>query len=73
MGEGYSSVSVAGGVIYTAGAKNKGWFCLDFKTGKQMWNAPGKGAQYWAHPVVSNGVLYLRHVDKLFAYDVKRK
>jgi outer membrane protein assembly factor BamB len=108
-----------GGVIlhngYLYGASHeKGWFCLDFKTGKQMWNVPGKGSvtfaegqlyfydeggkmslvkaqhgkfeevssfevpaggkgAYWAHPVVSNGVLYLRHSDKIYAYDVKRR
>jgi outer membrane protein assembly factor BamB len=32
----------------------------------------GKGA-YWAHPVVSNGILYLRHADNLYAYDIKVK
>ncbi len=30
----------------------------------------GKGA-YWAHPVVCDGRLYLRHNDRLFAYDIK--
>jgi len=29
----------------------------------------GKGP-HWAHPVVCNGRLYLRHADKLFAYDI---
>jgi outer membrane protein assembly factor BamB len=27
----------------------------------------------WAHPVVCGGVLYIRHADHLFAYDVKAK
>jgi len=30
----------------------------------------GEGA-YWAHPVVCGGRLYLRHADKLYAYDIK--
>ena len=103
------------GYIYGSGHESKGWFCLDFKTGKQMWNTPGKGSitfaegmlylydensgavslvkaqhekyelvsafqvppggkgAHWAHPVVSNGVLYLRHADKLYAYNIKSK
>jgi outer membrane protein assembly factor BamB len=32
----------------------------------------GRGA-YWAHPVISHGVLYLRHANNLYAYDVKNK
>jgi outer membrane protein assembly factor BamB len=32
----------------------------------------GKG-KYWAHPVVCGGRLYVRHADKLFVYDIKRK
>jgi outer membrane protein assembly factor BamB len=103
------------GYVYGSGHESKGWFCLDFKTGRQMWNhAPGKGSltfadgmlylydekgtmslvkatpkaftpvstfevpaggmksHFWAHPVVSNGVLYVRYADNLYAYDVKR-
>lgn len=112
----HGGVILHNGYVYGAGHESgKGLYCLDFKTGKQMWNvsnrsgaltfadgmlylygengtmslirpAPdkftevssfkvpegGRGA-YWAHPVVSHGVLYLRHADKIFAYDVKRK
>ena len=32
----------------------------------------GKGL-YWAHPVVCGGRLYVRHADKLYAYDVSVK
>jgi hypothetical protein len=28
---------------------------------------------YWAHPVVCGGRLYLRHADKLFAYNISNK
>ena len=28
---------------------------------------------YWAHPVVCNGRLYLRHADRLCAYDIREK
>ncbi|MFN0052091.1 MAG: PQQ-binding-like beta-propeller repeat protein [Planctomycetales bacterium] len=34
---------------------------------------PGAGGDSWAHPVVSNGVLYLREQDHLWAYDVRRR
>ena len=32
----------------------------------------GKG-MHWAHPVVCGGRLYVRHMDKLFAYDIRSK
>ena len=32
----------------------------------------GRGL-HWAHPVVCGGRLYLRHGDKLFAYDIRAK
>ncbi|MCL2183094.1 MAG: PQQ-binding-like beta-propeller repeat protein [Chitinispirillia bacterium] len=32
----------------------------------------GKGS-YWAHPVISHGVLYLRHANNLYAYGIKAK
>lgn len=102
------------GYLYGSGHDARGWFCLDFMTGKKMWQTPGKGAlvygegmlycleekgtmklikaqadkceivsrfkvpqggkgMYWAHPVICNGRLYIRHSDKLFAYDIKSK
>ncbi|MEI8004918.1 MAG: PQQ-binding-like beta-propeller repeat protein [Bacteroidota bacterium] len=32
----------------------------------------GKGP-YWAHPSISNGILYIRHGDVLMAYDIRKK
>jgi outer membrane protein assembly factor BamB len=32
---------------------------------------PGASKEAWAHPVISDGKLYLRHWDILFCYDVK--
>ena len=102
------------GFLYGSGTNKRGWFCLDFITGKQMWNTNGKGSltyadgmvylldergsmklvkassskyectgeftapkggdsYYWAHPVVCGGRLYIRHGDKIFAYDIKAK
>lgn len=100
------------GHVYGAGHEARGWFCLDFMTGKEVWKARGKGSltfadnklyileekggvrlveatpvsfkergsfetpeggkgMYWAHPVVCGGRLYVRHTDKLFAYNIK--
>jgi outer membrane protein assembly factor BamB len=36
------------GYIYGAGHNARGWFCLDFMTGEQMWKAQGKGSLFYA-------------------------
>jgi len=102
------------GCFYGAGHNSRGWFCLDFHTGEQLWKAQGKGSltfaderlycleergimtlvkatpegyeasgsfevpgggkgMYWAHPVVCDGKLFIRHTDKLFAYDISAR
>jgi len=33
----------------------------------------GSAGPYWAHPVIRNGILYLRHNNALMAYDIKAK
>lgn len=33
----------------------------------------GDTGPFWAHPVIHNGVLYLRHSNALMAYDIKAK
>ncbi len=33
----------------------------------------GKSGPFWAHPVIHNGILYLRHNNALMAYDIKAK
>ena len=33
----------------------------------------GSSGPFWAHPVIHNGVLYLRHTNALMAYDIKAK
>jgi outer membrane protein assembly factor BamB len=109
----HGGVIMHDGHIYGSGHESKGWFCINAMTGKQVWNAPGKGSVtfadgmlylygedgtvslaratpqgfntvstfnvpesetksfFWAHPVVSNGVLYIRYADQLHAYAVK--
>jgi len=111
----HGGVILHDGYLYGSGHNERGWFCLDFKTGKQMWKERGgmgsliyadgmfyclgergmmnlvkatpekyeavssfqvpSGGEgmHWAHPVVYGGRLYVRHEDKLFAYDIKGK
>lgn len=101
------------GFLYGAGQNNRFWFCVDWKTGENKWQArniargsalyaDGKlyiytergelalvrpspdefkllsqtrvrhgSEQHWAHPVLHNGVLYVRHGNALIAYQVK--
>ncbi len=108
----HGGVLLLNGHLYGTGHQARGWFCLDFNTGRQLWQAPGKGSLtyadgrlyclnergtmslvkatpdkwedagsfrlpsggkgfYWAHPVVCGGRLYIRHADKLFAYNIR--
>ena len=33
----------------------------------------GNAGPFWAHPVIHNGILYIRHTNALMAYDIKAK
>ncbi len=33
----------------------------------------GENGPFWAHPVIHNGILYIRHTNALMAYDIKAK
>lgn len=33
----------------------------------------GNSGPFWSHPVIHNGILYLRHTNALMAYDIKAK
>ncbi|WP_158868735.1 PQQ-binding-like beta-propeller repeat protein [Maribellus comscasis] len=33
----------------------------------------GNNGPFWAHPVIHNGILYIRHTNALMAYDIKEK
>ena len=50
----HGGVILHDGFLYGAGSNSKGWFCLDFLTGKQMWKTNGKGSITYA-----DGMLYL--------------
>jgi hypothetical protein len=49
----HGGVILHNGFIFGSGSNSKGWFCLDFLTGRQAWNAEGKGAVTFA-----DGMLY---------------
>jgi len=39
---------------------------------KATFETPSSGGDSWSHPVISNGKLYLREKDTLWAYDIRR-
>ena len=101
------------GYIYGSGDYGRSWKCLDWQTGKQMYESTeiGNGVvisadgllflysqrgelalvpadpsefkvtgktrislgsgQHWSHPVINDGLLYVRHGDVLMAYKIK--
>jgi outer membrane protein assembly factor BamB len=116
----HGGVVLVNGYIYGSNwlnNNNGNWCCLDWKTGKKMWEEPwkckgsvisaegmlyiyderngnvglvkatpekfdlvssfkvtlGSTGPFWAHPVIHNGILYLRHTNALMAYDIKAK
>ena len=73
-GAGRGSVTYADGLLYTF--SEKGIMGLvkatpeDFKVISEF-KLPKKGeGPHWAHPVVCDGRLYLRHADFLYTYDI---
>jgi hypothetical protein len=33
----------------------------------------GNAGPFWAHPVIHDGILYIRHTNALMAYNIKAK
>jgi len=50
----HGGVVLQDGYLYGSGSNSKGWFCLDFLTGRQVWKSDGKGSLTFA-----DGKLYL--------------
>jgi len=44
----HGGVIMHNGYFYGAGHNKRGWFCLDFHTGEQVWKAQGKGSLTYA-------------------------
>jgi len=103
------------GRIYGSDDSNKAWWCLDWKTGKEIYSekltnkgniifadgmlycygdtgeivlvqptpdqfkkisffkVPYGSSQHWAHLVIANDRLYVRHGNSLMVYDIKKK
>lgn len=71
------SVMYADGMLYCLG--ERGTMALVTCTPERFavvsrFQVPSGGeGLYWSHPVVCNGRLYVRHADRLYAYDVKAR
>jgi outer membrane protein assembly factor BamB len=50
----HGGVILHNGYLYGSGRNSRGWFCLDFLTGKKIWNTDGKGSITYA-----DGMLYM--------------
>jgi outer membrane protein assembly factor BamB len=71
------SIVYAGGRLYAYAEKGGKVFLLDvgptsYKVVGELAIKKGSGP-HWAHPVVANGVLYMRHGEAFMAFDVKAK
>lgn len=108
-------VVLVNGKIYGSDDSNKAWWCLDWKTGKEVYSGkitnkgniifadgmlycygdngevvlvqplpdgfkkissfkvPYGSNQHWAHLVIANGRLYVRHGNSLMVYDIKKR
>jgi outer membrane protein assembly factor BamB len=109
----HGAAVLVGDYIYGSGHQNKGWHCIELKTGKVKYTAKELGNKgniifaegllycyseegdvglvrptpekfdvissfeisegsgpHWAHPVIANGKLFVRHGDVLMVYDI---
>ncbi len=73
---GKGSITVAEGMIYAYSEKGQLSLIKPGPTGatlKGSFKVTEGSDQHWAHPVVANGRLYIRHGNVLMAYDVSKK
>jgi outer membrane protein assembly factor BamB len=71
---GKGSVTYADGHLYIQGETNMVGLAEATPSGyreKGRFEIPDKGMPSWAHPVVSDGRLYVRNQDTLLVYDIK--
>ncbi len=73
-GVGEGSLTVAGGMLYVLSERGKAGLVRPgadtHELVSQFSLPPGARGGSWAHPVVCGGRLYIRHGDRLYAYDV---
>jgi outer membrane protein assembly factor BamB len=73
---GKGSVTYADGNLYLQGEQNTVGLAQATPSGyveKGRFSIPDKGLPSWAHPVISDGKLYVRNQDMLMAYDIKAR
>ncbi|NLH18398.1 MAG: PQQ-binding-like beta-propeller repeat protein [Phycisphaerae bacterium] len=73
---GKGSVIFADGLIYGYGENGTVGLIRPSPTGYKLissFEISLGNEEHWAHPVVSNGILYIRHGKALMAYDIKAK
>ena len=71
---GKGSVTYADGHLYIQSENNMVGLAEASSTGyreKGRFEIPDKGQMSWAHPVISDGRLYVRNQDTLLVYDIK--
>ena len=71
---GKGSVTFADGSLYIQGENNVVGLAEATPSGyreKGRFTIPDKGLPSWAHPVISEGRLYVRNQDTLLVYDIK--
>lgn len=75
-GVGKGSVTYADGRLYLQSEGNIVGIAEATPDGyreKGRFEIPDKGLPSWAHPVISDGRLYIRNQDTLLVYDIKAK
>jgi outer membrane protein assembly factor BamB len=73
---GKGSVTFADGNLYIQGENNVVGLAEATPAGykeKGRFSIPDKGLPSWAHPVISDGRLYVRNQDTLTVYDIKAR
>ncbi len=73
---GKGSVMFADGNLYLQSEQNLVGLAQATSSGyveKGRFNIPDKGLPSWAHPVISDGRLYVRNQDLMMAYDIKAR
>ena len=74
-GVGEGSLTSADGMLYTMSENRKVGLVRPTPAGHELvsqFKIPeGGDGPTWAHPVVCGGRLYIRHDDRLYAYDVR--
>ena len=76
-GVGKGALTVADGMLYILGERGTMGLVVPSPKAHKVVSRfePPKGGKgpWWAHPVVRDGRLYLRHGEFLYAYDVKER